>query len=428
MSTGTIVFLVMFALVFICRFPVAYGMICTGIMYFLVTGGNLTNIATSVCNTYWTGYVIMAVPLFVFAANVMNTGKITEMIFRFTDGLVGRFRGGMAHVNILASLIFSGMTGSALADASGLGVMEIEEMRKQGYDDGFSCAVTAASATIGPVFPPSNPMLIYASLTSVSVGKLFMGGMVPGVLLALFLCVYVMIISQKRKYPYGAHYTLVTFLTYTLRAIPALLTPVILLGGIYTGVVTPTEAGALAGAYALVVSLLVYRMLNWETLKKIILDTVRTTGTVSLTIGCASVILYVATKERIPQMFGTLILNFTNNKYVFLLICNIMFLFLGMLFDSTTISLVFIPMLLPIVNSFGIDLVHFGVIFVVNMMIGMLTPPYGPLLFATSAVSGVNLKEIIKETWPMMCVMLALLLVLTYFPGIITYLPNYFMG
>ena len=426
MSIGTIILLGMFAIVFISRIPIALGMLSIGVVYFTVTGGNLAVIANNVVNTYWSNYVIIAIPLFIFTANIMNAGKITEMIFQFTDGLVGRMRGGLAQVNILVSLIFSGMTGSAMADASGIGLMEIQEMRKQGYDDGFSCAITAASATIGPIFPPSMTMLIYASITGASVGALFMGGMVPGILMALFLGVYTFFISYKRAFPYGTRYTVPMFLTYTIKAIPALLTPVILLGGIYSGVVTPTEAGALAGLYAILVTLICYRVMTWENFKNVLLDTVKGIGTVSITIGCASVILYISTYERIPAAVGSFILNFTGNKYVFFLILNVMFLLLGMLFDNYTITLVFVPMVLPILETFGIDLVHFGVVFVVNMMIGMVTPPYGPLLFVTSAISGVNLKHIIREILPLIAVMILFLLLITYVPSIVTFLPNIF--
>jgi len=428
MSIGLITFLIMFAIVFLCRIPIPYGILSIGVVYFVVTGGNVGIVANNVLNTYCTNYVIIAVPLFIFSANVMNTGKITGMLFRFADGLVGRYRGGIAYVNVIASLIFSGMTGSAIADASGLGVMEIEEMRKQGYDEGFSAAITACSATIGPIFPPSIPMLLYAAVTGTSVGALFMGGMLPGVLMAVVLCIYVTYISNKRKYPYGARYTLRSFLVYSLQAFPALLTPIILLGGIYGGVVTPTEAGALAGLYGLFASAVIYRALSWDDLKNIIIKTVGSTGIVALTIGCASVLSYISAREHIPQLLGGFVLNLTDNKYIFLFVATLIFLVLGMFFTSSTITLVFMPMLLPLVEHFHIDPVHFGVLFVVNMMIGMVTPPYGSLLFVTSAISGVKLGVLIKECLPMILMMLVFLYILAYCPVIITFLPAHFMN
>lgn len=258
-----IVFLICFVLMFVLRMPIPTGMIAACTMYFLTDGlvdgnsfigmitgqeGQLHLVAQKTIEAIFTNTTIIAVPLFIFAANVMNAGKITEYVFGVCKGLVGRFPGGLAHVNVLASLVFSGMTGSAVADASGLGKMEIDAMRAEGYDDGFSCAITAASATIGPIFPPSIPAVIYAMLTGASVGALFMAGMMPGVILAVCLCVYVAFISKKRNYPKSAPPQLGAYLRYCFKAIWALLTPVILLVGIYTGVMTPTEAGAIAGA------------------------------------------------------------------------------------------------------------------------------------------------------------------------------------
>ena len=277
-----IVFLICFVLMFVLRMPIPTGMIAACTMYFLTDGlvegnsfigmitgqeGQLHLVAQKTIEAIFTNTTIIAVPLFIFAANVMNAGKITEYVFGVCKGLVGRFPGGLAHVNVLASLVFSGMTGSAVADASGLGKMEIDAMRAEGYDDGFSCAITAASATIGPIFPPSIPAVIYAMLTGASVGALFMAGMMPGVILAVCLCVYVAFISKKRNYPKSAPPRLGAYLRYCFKAIWALLTPVILLVGIYTGVMTPTEAGAIAGAYALLVAILVYHILNWEGLR-----------------------------------------------------------------------------------------------------------------------------------------------------------------
>lgn len=428
MSIGIIVFIVMFAIVFCSGMPVALGMLSIGVVYMVVTGGNVTVIANAICEAYWNNYVIIAIPLFVFMANVMNTGKVSEMLFKFTDGLVGRVRGGMAQVNIVLSLIFSGMSGSAMADASGIGLMEIAEMKRQGYDDGFSAAITAASATVGPIFPPSMTMLLYSSISGASVGALFMGGMLPGILLCAFLSAYCFFISYKRKYPYGNKYTLHVFLVYTLKAIPALFAPVILLAGIYGGVMTPTEAGAIAAFYALIISLFVYRMMGWKELKQVLYDTVQMVGTVSITVGCASAIVYISTLERIPQLLGDFIIGMTANKYVFLFLCNILFLILGMIFDNNTITLVFIPMLYPLLSFYGIDPVHFGVMFTINMMIGMLTPPYGPLLFVTAAIADTPLKKLIKEVMPMLFVMIAFLLCITYIPDIVLGLPKIFLS
>ncbi|HDK25559.1 MAG TPA: TRAP transporter large permease, partial [Candidatus Atribacteria bacterium] len=369
-------------------------------------------------------FILIAVPLFVFTAKVMNTGKVTEMVFKFANILVGRWKGGMGHVNVIASIIFSGMTGSAVADASGLGIMEIEAMRKQHYDDGFSCAITAASATIGPIFPPSIPMVFYAMFSGASIGRLFLGGMVPGILIGIALMIYIAYISKKRNYPTGERYPFRELIKITLKAFPALLTPAILLGGIYSGIVTPTEAAALAGFYAMLISFFVYRSLGLKQLLEVIIDTVKTTGSLSLIVGAAFAFSYIVAIEHIPDMISGVFLGFTNNKYLMLLIINIVFIILGMFVDTSCIQVVFVPMVLPLVKALGIDLVHFGVVIVLNMMIGLSTPPFGMLLFIVSGISGTPLRIIIKEVFPMLLVLIIVLLLITYIPQIVLFIPN----
>jgi tripartite ATP-independent transporter DctM subunit len=318
------------------------------------------------------------------------------------------------------------MTGSAIADASGLGTMEIEAMRKEGYEDEFSCAVTAASATIGPVFPPSIPAVIYAMLSGASIGALFLGGAIPGIMLAVSLMVYIYFISRKRKYPTGEKFTGKEFLLFTLKAIPALLTPVILLGGIYGGVMTPTEAGAVAAFYALLISVFAYRVLGLKQLWAVFIDTVKSTGIIAIMVGAAGAFSFIIAKEQVPAAISSWMLGITDNKYVFLLIVNILFLILGMVIDTSVLQLVFIPMVLPLVNAMGIDLVHFGVVLTLNMMIGLSTPPFGMLLFITSGISDTPLKKVIKETMPMVYVMLVVLFLVTYVPDIILFVPRLF--
>ena len=408
--------------------PIPMGMMTACVFYFLVSGESPKMVAQQTLKTFYTNYTIIAVPLFIFAANVMNSGKVTEKVFGFAMGFVGRFKGGLGHVNVLASLVFSGMTGSAIADASGLGKMEIDAMRAEGYDDGFSCAVTAASATIGPIFPPSIPMVIYSMLSGASVGALFMGGMVPGILLAIALMIYIMIVAHKRNYPISEKVNIKAFLKYTINAIPAILTPVILLVGIYTGVMTPTEAGAVAGLYALIVAVFGYRVLKWDGFKQVLIDTVKATGTTSIMIGAATTISYIVAKEQVATTVATWITGLTDNKYIFLLIVNISILILGMFIDTSVIQVVFIPILLPIAKAFGIDLVHFGLVVIFNMMIGLSTPPFGMLLFITSGISGTPLKDVIKEIWAPLVTMLLVLAVITYIPDVVLFLPKMLMG
>lgn len=428
LSTALLVFLLIFVLIFVLRMPIPMGMMTACVFYFLVTGESPKMVAQQTLKTFYTNYTIIAVPLFIFAANVMNSGKVTDKVFGFAMGFVGRFKGGLGHVNVLASLVFSGMTGSAIADASGLGKMEIDAMRAEGYDDGFSCAITAASATIGPIFPPSIPMVIYSMLSGASVGALFMGGMVPGVLLAIALMVYIIIIAHKRNYPVSEKVGLHEFLRYTFNAIPAILTPVILLVGIYTGIMTPTEAGAVAGLYALIVAVFGYRVLKWDGFKQVLIDTVKATGTTSIMIGAATTISYIVAKEQVATTVATWITGFTDNKYLFLLIVNVAILILGMFIDTSVIQVVFIPILLPIAKAFGIDLVHFGLVVIFNMMIGLSTPPFGMLLFITSGISGTPLKDVIKEIWWPIVTMLIVLGIITYIPDVVLFLPKLLMG
>lgn len=426
MSLALTVTFIIFVLIFLLRMPISLGMMAAGAFYFLIDGTDLGSVANHVMHTYYSNYVIIAVPLFMFTANVMNTGKVTEMVFKFALSLVGGVRGALGHVNVIGSLIFSGMTGSAIADASGLGKMEIEAMRIAGYDDGFSCAMTATSATIGPIFPPSIPLVMYAMLSGTSVGALFLGGMVPGVLIAIALMIYISIVAKVRDYPTEKRVPLKQFIQNTLTAIPALLTPVILLAGIYTGVMTPTEAGAVAAVYTILVSFIVYKAMSFKELVEIVKNTVLDTGSVSLMIGAASVISYIVAKEQVASSVGTFVLGFTSSKYVFLLMVNVIILVLGMFIDTSTIQLVFVPMMLPIASALGIDLIHFGLVVTLNMMIGLSTPPFGMLLFITSGVSGTPLKIIVKEImWPIVA-LLIVLAVITYIPETVLFLPRMF--
>ena len=429
MNWALLVFGICFIATFILRIPLGLGMMMSSIFYFVIKPGAFAGVgmvATQFLSQMSVKFVLIAVPLFIFAANVMNRGEITEMIFKWANSLVGRWRGGMGHVNVIASLIFSGMTGSAIADASGLGLMEIDAMRKHGYDDGFACGITAASATIGPVFPPSIPMIFYAVLSGASVGALFMGGMVPGVLLAAALMVYVAFIAKRRNYPKGERYALRAFTIMTLKSLPALFTPIILLGGIYTGIVTPTEAGALAGLWALLMALLVYRILGLDGLIEVIKATAKATGVVTLIVGPAFAISYIVSIEKIPQVFASMLLGVSESRFLLLLAINIMFLIFGMFIDVMVVTLVFIPMVLPLVNALGIDLVHFGVVIVLNMMIGLSTPPLGGLLFIVSGVSRTPLHVVIKESLPMTAVMIGVLFLITYVADLVLFMVRLF--
>jgi tripartite ATP-independent transporter DctM subunit len=424
MSFALFVTLLVFTLIFVLRMPIAFGMLASSACYFLVKGGDLSLIINQVMNTYYTNYVIIAVPLFIFTANIMNSGKVTDMIFQFSGSLCGRMRGSLGHVNVIASLIFSGMTGSAIADAAGLGKIEIAAMKDQGYDAEFACAITAASATIGPIFPPSIPLVIYAMLSSTSVGALFMGGMVPAILLTGFLMIYVAMVAKKRNYPRGVKIVWKTFLKTTFRAFPGLMTPVILLIGIYTGVMTPTEAGAIAGFYALIISVFAYRAIGFKALLEVLKVSIRDIGVTSIMIGAATIISYIVAREQLAVHIGNWLLSITSGKNGFLFLVNIVILLLGMFMDTTTIQLVFVPIMIPVARALGIDMVHFGLVVTFNMMVGLSTPPFGMLLFITSGISGTPLKGIMKEIiWPLLA-MLLVLVIITYFPEVTLFLPK----
>ena len=428
MSLPLIVFIATFALCFAIRVPVAIAMMVSAVFYFVLKPGPAASIdivAVQFLTQVPVRFVMIAIPLFVFAAKVMNAGGVTDTIFRWALTLVGRFKGGLGHVNILASLIFSGMTGAATADASGLGLMEIEAMRKSGYDDGFSCAVTAASATIGPIFPPSIPMILYATLSGASVGSLFLGGIVPGVLLAIFLMGYVAFIAEKRDYPKeNVKTTFLAWLALTLRALPALLTPVILLTGIYTGIFTPTEAGAIAAAWAIMVSFFVYRSMGIKGLWEVFLDSAKTTAVVSVTLGAAFSFSYIISFEQLARALTEFLLTLSTNKNMLLLVVNVAFLVLGMVINTFVLLVVFVPLVIPLATALDVNLVHFGVVIILNMMIGLSTPPVGGLLFITSAVSDVPLERIVKEIIPIVGVMIIVLVLITLIPDLVLFIPS----
>jgi tripartite ATP-independent transporter DctM subunit len=407
---------IIMAIAFIIRMPIGLSMLIGAIAYFLAKGVSLNIFANVIGYSVLQSYVLIAIPLFVFTANIMNNSEVTDKIFKFATGLVGNRRGGTAYVNILASLIFAGMSGSALADASGLGLLEIEQMDKDGYDRPFACAITASTAVIGPIFPPSIPFVIFSMVSGASLGKLFMGGMIPAIILCIVMGVYVYFISKKRNYPRGEHLTFKQFALHTVKAIPALLTPVVLLTGIYTGVMTATEASAIAAAYTLLIACVVYRTLSLKTFIKIVVDTVKTTGMLFLIISSAFLLNYIVTVEKLPIFVGDVLGGFLGNKLVFLIMVNVAFLIIGCLMDVSVSQLVIVPIILPLVRYFEIDLIHFGVMISFNIMIGLLTPPFGMLLFVTTAIGKIKMKDMIRESLPLVMVLLVALAIITYIP------------
>ena len=380
--------------------PVAYSII-VGVLVYLSTGGQDLAIAGEMMvQRLFDGFLLLAVPLFIVSANIMNAGAISDRLLKFCIALVGRFRGGMGHVNVVASLIFSGMSGSAVADA-GVGKLIIDMMVKSGkYTRGYAAAITAATATIGPIIPPSIPMVMYALVSNASIGYLFLAGVVPGLMMGAVLMAMNTFISHRRDFGKEDPVPMRKLPGITIQATPALLMPVILLTAIYSGVTTPTEAAAIAAFYALIVSIVIYRAMNVATLYQIFVESARSAASVGLVIGASMILTYVVIQENIPQMISELFEGSAISPLAFLLLVNVMVLLLGCILDATVIILVIIPLFIPTCNALGIDLIHFGVLIVVNSMIGLITPPYGMLLFVINAVTGIQLKEIIREVWP----------------------------
>lgn len=416
--------LVVMVITFLLGLPIAFDLIAAGVVYLMYCGMDVGIVAESICNNMFANYTILAVPMFVLMANLMNGSSISNKLFDFCKAFVGHRRGALAYVNILVSLIFSGMSGSAVADASGIGLIEVEAMKDDGYDAEFSAAITSATSTVGPIIPPSIPMVIYATLSGASVGALFLAGIVPGVILCGFLAVYVAYVSKKRDYPRGKKYTVKEFLHFAWGALPALFTPVILFIGIYGGVMTPTEAGAMAALYALIIAVVFYRSLDLKGIWVAFRDTAYSTGTITIMTAASVIMSYMVAKEGISQKIATWILGVTDNKYVLLLLIDVIFIILGMFLDVSVLQYVFIPLILPVINALGVNLVHFGVVIVLNMMIGLSTPPFGMCLFISSNISGAKLSKVSKEILPMVGVMLVVLLVLTYVPVLVTGLPT----
>ena len=405
------------------RVPIGYAMIGSGVLYLAVTGKDIGLAGEQILQGLYTNFVFLAVPLFIFAANIMNVTTVTDRLFDFCLVLVGRLRGGLAHVNVLTSLVFSGMSGSAVADAAGIGKLTIDMMVKDNrYTQGFSAAITAASAVIGPIFPPSIPLVLYAMVSNTSVGYLFLGGMVPGVLMAVLQMVGIAAIAKRRNFPIEAKIPLRDFPRITARAFPALMMPVVMLGGIYSGAFTPTEAAAVASLYALVLALF-YRTLSVPRLVTVLVETARSSSVVALIIAGAFVFNYIIAGERTADYLAAWLTSMQLTQWQFLLLVNVAFLVLGCFLDATVMLLVLVPLLLPTVKALGIDLVHFGVVIVVNMMIGLVTPPYGVLLFVISGLTGIKLREIIAEGWLWIGLMIAQLAAMTYIPGIVLWIP-----
>jgi tripartite ATP-independent transporter DctM subunit len=407
------------------RMPIGFSMLMAGVAYLLVKGQDLGLVAEQVSNGLYNSYVLLAVPLFVFAANIMNAGTVSERIFDFCRILVGRMRGGLAQVDVLVSVIFSGMSGSAIADAAGPGLVTIRQMlRKPEYSRGFAGAVVVASATLGPIIPPSIPMVIYALVSGASVGALFLGGVMPGVCMTLIMMAVVAWIARKRNMPREDPIPLRQWPGIVFRGALPLSMPIVLLGGIYSGAFTPTEAAAVAALHALILAAFVFRALNWRSFWGVVLESTRASAVITIILAGSFMLNYAFTAEGVPQAMAAWVDSLQLSRLQFLFMVNALFLILGCFLDVSVLLLVFVPMLLPAAKMLGVDLVHFGVLVVLNMMIGLIHPPFGMLLFVIKALTGIPIGEMMKEGWPFLVLLILLLVAITVFPQIVLWLPQ----
>ena len=417
-----VIFLIAFVLLLVIGVPISISIGASAVLGCLSLGYPLVVIGQKMVSGI-DSFLLVAVPLFILAGNLMNAGKITEKIFDTAKELVGWIPGGLGHANVVASIIFAGMSGSAVADAGGLGAIEMEAMKKNGYDEDFAGAVTAASSVIGPIFPPSIPLIIYGSVASVSVDQLFMGGVVPGLLMGVLLMVMVLYFAIVRRYERHP-FRLRALIRQFLGSIPALITPVIILCGFVVGWFTPTEASSIAVIYSLLIALFLYRTLDWKSFKKCLKDSAISSANTLFIIGTSTLFTYVMAMEGISRQFADVILGISSNPNVVLLVINVLLLVLGMVMEPGAILTLMLPVLLPIANGLGLDLVHFGVMVVLNLMIGQVTPPFGVCLFVISDVNKLKLERLYRSILPFLVPLILTLILVTYIPGIVTALPN----
>ncbi len=405
--------------------PIGHAMIGGSILYLFLAGLDVGTAAEQLSNGMYGGFVLLAIPLFMLAAEFMTSGSIAQRLVSFCNALVGRFRGGLAHVNVVQNIILSGMSGSALADAAATGKLMQKMMTQDGkYTPSFAAAVSAAGAVIGPIVPPSIPMVLYALVSDTSVGYLFIGGIVPGLLLGGVQMALISYLARKKNFPVEKPVPLRELPAITRDAFPALMLPVILLGSIYTGITTPTEAAALAALYALLISAFLYRTLGWNDIYRSLLNTAKMAASIGILIAGAMVFNYVVTVENIPKTISALLKGIELSPIAFLAFANVLLLILGCLLEGTTILLVIVPVLLPTAQALGVDPVHFGVVAVVNIMIGLVTPPYGLLLFMMVKITGEPFRDIVRDVLPFLAVMIIALALITFIPELVLFLPR----
>ncbi|WP_417810874.1 TRAP transporter large permease [Thalassospira alkalitolerans] len=424
--TLSLLFASLFVLMLL-RVPIAFALGLSSVGYVLLAGLPPVVLMHNMINGM-NSFPLLAIPFFILAGALMNAAGITSRIFGFARSLVGWTHGGLGHVNVGASVIFSGMSGAAVADAGGLGAIEIRAMREAGYDDDFSVGVTAASSTIGPIIPPSLPLVIYGVMASVSIGKLFVAGIIPGLLMAVSLMVMVWWYSSRRNYPRDVAFRLSNVWRTFVSAFLPLMTPVIIVGGIVSGAFTPTEAAVCAAAYALFLGTVVYRTVDLQSFVRVSMETIETTASVIMIVGAATVFAWILTSNQAAAHFAELLLGLTDNKYLILFLIMMVVLVVGMFMETIAAISILVPVLLPVSVQLGVDPIHLGIIVILNLMIGLLTPPVGMVLFVLSKVSDVPFEKCVTATLPFLIPLILVLILLTYVPAITLYLPDLLYG
>lgn len=422
------IFIVLVGLIML-GLPIAVSMGMTAVIFFVLLGEtDVLSMVPARMYSSTTSFTLLAIPFFILTGNLMNTGGITHRLFQFAQNLVGHLKGGLGHVVVVSAMIFAGMTGAAVAEAAALGTVELEGMTKRGFDRKFSAAILASASTIGPVIPPSIPFVIYGSITGTSVGRLFLGGFVPGFLMGIALMIIVYIVSTRRGYPRERRATFRELMDSTSGALSAIVTPIIIIGGMVTGIFTPTEASVAAVVYALILTMFIYKEVKLKDLPRILWETLETSVRVLFIISAAGIFGWLLIHQRVPETVIKALMSLSSNPWVILLVINVILLILGCFMEGICIMLLTIPVFMPMITKLGIDPVHFGVMMTLNLMIGLLTPPVGMVLYTISSIGKIPVWELAHELrWHMVALAVVLFLV-TYVPGFVTLVPNLLMG
>ncbi|WP_368031516.1 TRAP transporter large permease [Arcobacter sp. s6] len=420
---GLIVLFILLVILLVIGVPVAVSLALASLAYILIDGLPSVVLIHNMINGI-DSFPLLAIPFFILAGHLMNTGGITNKIFAFARACVGWMHGGLGHVNVGASVIFAGMSGAAVADAGGLGNIEIKAMKDAKYDTDFSVGITAASSIIGPIIPPSLPLVIYGVTASVSIGELFVAGIIPGLLMAVSLMIMVAYYARKRNYPRDKSFEWIRLRETFKKAFLPLLTPAIIIGGIATGAFTPTESAVAAVMYSLFLGMVVYKTLTFKHLIKVSMETIETTAAILLIIASAAIFAWILTANQVANHLGDFLLSLSTDKTVLLLIIMLLVLLIGMFMETIAAITILVPLLMPIAATVGIDPVHLGIIVILNLMIGLLTPPVGMVLYVLSEVSNVKFEQCVKATMPFLIPLTIVLLLVTFFPQLALWLPE----